>query len=96
MLEKFKKTLFFLSFIFPLGNFKLFAEETMVDIGKPKDWGLDLQTPVTTVAKDVYDMHFFVLIIITLITAIIINFNPVKFEATLQIDKKDVTHLSKN
>ena len=41
-------------------------------LGVPKDWGIDLQTPVSEVAKDVYDMHFFVLVIITLITLFVL------------------------
>ena len=36
-------------------------------LGVPSEWGIDLQNPITEVAKDVYDMHFFVLIIVTLI-----------------------------
>ena len=40
--------------------------------GVATNWGIDLQNPVSVVAKDVYDMHFFVLIIITLITFILV------------------------
>ena len=40
--------------------------------GVATNWGIDLQNPVSVVAKDVYDMHFFVLIIITLITLFVL------------------------
>ena len=51
-------------------NNKSLGSET---IGAPKNWGIDLQSPSSTVAKDVYDMHFFVLIIITLITLFVLG-----------------------
>ena len=41
-------------------------------LGVPTNWGIDLQNPVSVVAKDVYNMHFFVLIIITLITLFVL------------------------
>ncbi len=41
-------------------------------LGVPSEWGIDLQNPITEVAKDVYDMHFFVLIIVTLITLFVL------------------------
>ena len=41
-------------------------------LGVPTNWGIDLQNPISEVAKDVYDMHFFVLIIITLITLFVL------------------------
>ncbi|MDC3024452.1 cytochrome c oxidase subunit II [Alphaproteobacteria bacterium] len=41
-------------------------------LGVPTNWGIDLQNPISVVAKDVYDMHFFVLIIITLITLFVL------------------------
>ena len=46
------------------------ANET--GLGVPSNWGIDLQNPISEVAKDVYDMHFFVLIIITLITLFVL------------------------
>ncbi len=47
-----------------------FAEDS--GFGVAKNWGIDLQNPISEVAKDVYDMHFFVLIIITLITLFVL------------------------
>ena len=46
------------------------AEETQ---GVAKDWGTDLQEPVTDVAKDVYDMHLFVTVIMALITLFVLG-----------------------
>ena len=34
-------------------------------MGVPTNWGIDLQDPISEVAKDVYNMHFFVLVVIT-------------------------------
>ncbi len=41
--------------------------------GQAENWGVDLQTPVSTVAKDIYDMHFFVLVLMTLITLFVLG-----------------------
>ena len=73
MYTSFKKILLWLSLILPLNIVKLFSEEKLVDLGKPKDWELNLQNPVTTVAKDVYDMHLFVTILMALITLFVLG-----------------------
>ncbi len=68
------KKSFFLTLLMWFFSFITLSDDKNIDgLGKPKEWGLDLQTPVTTVAKDVYDMHFFVLIIITLITLFVLG-----------------------
>ena len=41
--------------------------------GIAKDYGIDLQNPVTDVAKDVYSMHAFVTIIMALITLFVLG-----------------------
>ncbi len=41
--------------------------------GVAVDYGIDLQNPVTDVAKDVYDMHVFVTIIMALITLFVLG-----------------------
>jgi cytochrome c oxidase subunit 2 len=69
----FKKLLFISPLIWLISLITLSEDNSNIVLGKPKEWGLDLQTPVTTVAKDVYDMHFFVLIIITLITLFVLG-----------------------
>jgi heme/copper-type cytochrome/quinol oxidase subunit 2 len=48
----------------------VFAEEPK---GIAKDWGVNLQTPFTEVAKDVFDMHSFVTIIMALITLFVLG-----------------------
>ena len=48
----------------------VFAEEPK---GGAKDWGINLQTPFTEVAKDVFDMHSFVTIIMALITLFVLG-----------------------
>ena len=73
MYSNLKKLSLWLSLILPLNIVKLFSEEKLVDLGKPKDWELNLQNPVTTVAKDVYDMHLFVTILMALITLFVLG-----------------------
>ena len=53
----------------------LFAKSVTAEdvLGQPKNWAIDLQLPVSTVAKDIYDMHFFVLILMTLITLFVLG-----------------------
>ncbi len=58
----------FLSCIF-LNAFSIAKDEGM---GIAKNWGIDLQTPNSEVATDVYNMHFFVLIIMALITIFVL------------------------
>ena len=41
-------------------------------MGIAKNWGIDLQIPNSEVATDVYNMHFFVLIIMALITIFVL------------------------
>jgi cytochrome c oxidase subunit 2 len=48
----------------------VFAEEPK---GVAKDWGINLQTPFTEVAKDVFNMHSFVTIIMALITLFVLG-----------------------
>ena len=50
----------------------VFCNANETELGVPTKWGIDLQNPITEVAKDVYNMHFFVLIIITLITLFVL------------------------
>ena len=52
--------------------FPVFSQANEQGLGVPSNWGIDLQNPISEVAKDVYDMHFFVLIIITLITLFVL------------------------
>ena len=73
MYSSFKKVVMWLLLILPLNIVKLFSEEKLIDLGKPKDWELNLQNPVTTVAKDVYDMHLFVTILMALITLFVLG-----------------------
>ena len=74
MLNKIKRafTLFLLSvFTFPtvlLQRLKAIEPE-----GIAKDYGIDLQNPVTEVAKDVYSMHAFVTIIMAIITLFVLG-----------------------
>jgi cytochrome c oxidase subunit 2 len=56
-------------FIFTNINFA-YSEEPK---GIAKDWGVNLQTPVTEVAKDVFNMHSFVTIIMALITLFVLG-----------------------
>ncbi|RPH06425.1 MAG: cytochrome c oxidase subunit II [Alphaproteobacteria bacterium TMED93] len=57
-----------LTFLFPvLSN----ANED--GLGVATNWGIDLQNPISEVAKDVYDMHFFVFIVMTLITLFVLG-----------------------
>ena len=57
-----------LTFLFPvLSN----ANED--GLGVATNWGIDLQNPISEVAKDVYNMHFFVFIIMTLITLFVLG-----------------------
>ena len=52
--------------------FSMLGQANETGLGVPSNWGIDLQNPISEVAKDVYDMHFFVLIIITLITLFVL------------------------
>ncbi len=61
----------FLTLIFSL-IYPVFVHANDEGSGVPTNWGIDLQNPTSEVAKDVYDMHFFVLIIITLITLFVL------------------------
>ena len=61
----------FLTLIFSL-IYPVFIQANDEGLGVPTNWGIDLQNPISVVAKDVYDMHFFVLIIITLITLFVL------------------------
>ena len=49
---------------------KLIASEPL---GIAKDYGIDLQSPVTEVAQDVYSMHTFVTIIMAIITLFVLG-----------------------
>jgi cytochrome c oxidase subunit 2 len=46
--------------------------ENASNMGIAKNWGIDLQTPNSEVATDVYNMHFFVLVIMALITLFVL------------------------
>tara|TARA_B100001989_G_scaffold216972_1_gene167990 strand:+ start:57 stop:905 length:849 start_codon:yes stop_codon:yes gene_type:complete len=61
----------FLTLIFSI-IYPAFIQANEEGLGVPTNWGIDLQNPISEVAKDVYDMHFFVLIIITLITLFVL------------------------
>ena len=61
----------FLTLIFSI-IYPVFIQANEEGLGVPTNWGIDLQNPISEVAKDVYDMHFFVLIIITLITLFVL------------------------
>ncbi len=52
--------------------FPLLGQANDEGLGVPTNWGIDLQNPISEVAKDVYNMHFFVLIVITLITLFVL------------------------
>ncbi len=52
--------------------FPIFSQASEEGLGVPTNWGIDLQNPISEVAKDVYDMHFFVLVVITLITLFVL------------------------
>ena len=52
--------------------FSMLSQANETGLGVASNWGIDLQNPISEVAKDVYDMHFFVLIIITLITLFVL------------------------
>jgi cytochrome c oxidase subunit 2 len=52
-----------------LSAFSMANDEGM---GIAKNWGIDLQIPNSEVATDVYNMHFFVLIIMALITLFVL------------------------
>ena len=52
--------------------FSFFSQANEEGLGVPENWGIDLQNPISEVAKDVYNMHFFVLVIITLITLFVL------------------------
>jgi cytochrome c oxidase subunit 2 len=69
MIAIFKKRLLLIATLILFSSFG-FAEDS--GLGVAKNWGIDLQNPISEVAKDVYDMHFFVLIIITLITLFVL------------------------
>ncbi len=46
--------------------------ENVTNMGVANNWGIDLQTPNSEVATDVYNMHFFVLVIMALITLFVL------------------------
>jgi cytochrome c oxidase subunit 2 len=69
MIAIFRKRLLLIATLILFSSFG-FAEDS--GLGVAKNWGIDLQNPISEVAKDVYDMHFFVLIIITLITLFVL------------------------
>ena len=49
-----------------------FCNANETELGVPTNWGIDLQNPITDVAQNVYDLHVFVNIIITLITLFVL------------------------
>ncbi len=73
-LNKIKKS--FSSIIISLLISPLFGFQSVTALepkGIAKDYGIDLQNPVTDVAKDVYSMHAFVTIIMALITLLVLG-----------------------
>ena len=50
----------------------VFCNANETELGVPTNWGIDLQNPITDVAQNVYDLHVFVNIIITLITLFVL------------------------
>ena len=56
-----------LTFLFPV-----LSNSNEDGLGVATNWGIDLQNPISVVAKDVYDMHFFVFIVMTLITLFVL------------------------
>jgi len=74
MLNKIKRAFFLFlifTFTYPIVLLQnLYAVEPQ---GVAKDYGIDLQNPVTEVAKDVYSMHAFVTIIMAIITLFVLG-----------------------
>jgi cytochrome c oxidase subunit 2 len=52
--------------------FPILSNANESGLGVATNWGIDLQNPISVVAKDVYDMHFFVFIVMTLITLFVL------------------------
>ena len=74
ILNQFKKG--FLNLFLFLSAFSLFFIQKLIAVepqGIAKDYGIDLQNPVTEVAKDVYSMHAFVTIIMAIITLFVLG-----------------------
>ena len=64
-------TFLFFTLLYPI----LFAQRLIASepLGIAKDYGIDLQNPVTEVAHDVYSMHAFVTIIMAIITLFVLG-----------------------
>jgi len=74
MLNKIKRAFsFFLMFISIYPILLLQNLNAIEPQGVAKDYGIDLQNPVTEVAKDVYSMHAFVTIIMAIITLFVLG-----------------------
>ena len=74
MLNKIKRALpLFLMFISTYPILLLQNLNAIEAQGVAKDYGIDLQNPVTEVAKDVYSMHAFVTIIMAIITLFVLG-----------------------
>ena len=74
MLNRIKRTFsFFLMFISTYPIVLLQNLNAIEPQGVAKDYGIDLQNPVTEVAKDVYSMHAFVTIIMAIITLFVLG-----------------------
>ena len=58
IINKFK--IHFFTLIFS-ALYPVFSQADESGLGVPTNWGIDLQNPISAVAKDVYNMHFFVL-----------------------------------
>ena len=74
MLNKIKRV-FSLSLMF-ITTYPVILLQNLMAIepqGVAKDYGIDLQNPVTEVAKDVYSMHAFVTIIMAIITLFVLG-----------------------
>ena len=74
MLNKIKRALP-LAMLFVLLHPILFIQKLIASepLGIAKDYGIDLQSPVTEVAQDVYSMHTFVTIIMAIITLFVLG-----------------------
>ena len=74
MLNKIKRAFrLFLMFISTYPIMLLQNLNAIEPLGVAKDYGIDLQNPVTEVAKDVYSMHAFVTIIMAIITLFVLG-----------------------
>ena len=74
MLNKIKKAFFL--FVISISVYPTLLLQDLNAIepqGVAKDYGVDLQNPVTEVAKDVYSMHAFVTIIMAIITLFVLG-----------------------